>query len=43
MTTLTPDFLTRRVAYVERCLRVFHQPGDVVELRALGVHGRRAV
>jgi hypothetical protein len=40
---MTPEQTARQVAAIERWLGVFHPPGDVVELRALNVLGRRAV
>lgn len=40
---MTPDQTERQIAAIEQWLRVFHPSGDVVELRALNVNGRKAV
>src|SRR4051812_5508986 len=40
---MTSDALARQIAHIEHALTVFHPAGDVVELRALGVAGRKAV
>jgi hypothetical protein len=40
---MADDFLSRQIAAITNWLRIFHSPFDAVELRALGVYGRRAV